>query len=274
MPGMPPPPPGLGAADQLLAGMGGSTSADEASSHKLRQEILSRIGEQVKDLILQAKRDSEAKVKTELKMVNDAMAQMDANLDMLNKQLDDMEESPTEALEQHTAIKALAKVEQQWGKELGKLKLELHQTIYAHNHNADLLKQQKEALDQIRSEIEGQKQTASADRIKLAKSQLVKMETLQKVSKGRKLEPLFQRLAAVEQRLMAAWRWQAMAAANAQLAGAAAAARPIAKASAGKVTAFFPEAEESVDKPAFRRPTDEEVQAQLAKFAAKEGWTG
>lgn len=257
------PPPGL------PPGLGGESNAEANNHQKLRLEILGRIGDQVKELIQQAKRDSEAKVKTELKMVNDAMMQMDASLDMLSKQLDEMEESSSEALEQHVAIKALAKVEQQWGKELGKLKLELHQTIYAHNHNADLLKQQKEALDLIRTEIEGQKPTASSERIKNAKTQLAKMDSLQKASKGRKLEPLFQRLAAVEQRLVAAWRWQTMAgmrAAGAQIPGAALAGfRPQAK-----VAGFFPEVDESLGvKPAFRHPTDEEVQAQLAKFAAK-----
>lgn len=260
VPGGPPGlPPGLG-------GDPGDGHASEANHAELRQEILGRIGEQVKKLILEAKRDSEAKVKTELKLVNDAMQEMDARLDMLIKQLDEFEDSPAEVLEQHTAIKALAKVEQQWGKELGKLKLELHQTIYAHNHNADILKHQKEALDQLRAEIDGQKFDNSVERIKVAKAQLANIDVLYKAQKGKKLEPLFQRLASVEQRVVAAWRWQAMGG-GIRAPGLAATAPAV----GAKAASFFPEEPEddkSTEKPAFRRPTDEEVQAQIAKFAA------
>lgn len=38
----------------------------------------------------------------------------------------------------------LARIEQQWGQEIRTLKEELHQTILAHNHNADLIKHHKD----------------------------------------------------------------------------------------------------------------------------------
>lgn len=40
-----------------------------------------------------------------------------------------------------------------WETEVGTLKHELWQTIQAHNHNSDLLKHHKEAIDQIQARI-------------------------------------------------------------------------------------------------------------------------
>jgi hypothetical protein len=173
----------------------------------LRKEILLRIGDQVNQLLLQAKKDSESKVKFELKALNDVMRQMDERLDAITATLDEMEQTPKQAVEQHQVAQSLAKLEQQWGKELGKLKQELHQTIFAHNHNADLMKHQKDALDQIRQEIDSQKVSPGNDRIKVAKDKLAKADAMLKnQQKQRKLEPLFRRLTALESKLMA-WRW-------------------------------------------------------------------
>merc|ERR1740127_434897 len=44
----------------------------------------------------------------------------------------------------------LSKIEQQWGQEIRTLKQELHQTILAHNHNADLIKHHKDTIDALR----------------------------------------------------------------------------------------------------------------------------
>merc|ERR1719401_273817 len=176
-------------------------------STDLRRDILARIGDQVNQLLLQAKKDSESKVKFELKSLNDVMKVMDERLDAIVQQLDEIEQTPKQAVESHTVAHSLAELEQQWGKELGKLKQELHQTIFAHNHNADLMKHQKDALDQIRIEIESQKSSPASERIKLAKDKLAKADALLKgQQKQRKLEPLFKRLATLEQKLMQ-WRW-------------------------------------------------------------------
>lgn len=196
--------------DAISVGLG----AEAEVSPDLRQEILARIAEQVKELIKQARLDSEAKVRADLKVLNTAIQEMDGRLDVLLRSLDELETSntaqPRQAVEQHTVAQALAKVEQQWGKELGKLKQELHQTIFAHNHNADLMKHQKDALDQIRRELESQR-PPNAERLRMARAQLAKVDALlEGQSKQRRLEPLFSRLAAVEQRLAAAWRWGPM----------------------------------------------------------------
>eukprot|EP00441_Pelagodinium_beii_P038626 CAMPEP_0197636380 /NCGR_PEP_ID=MMETSP1338-20131121/11906_1 /TAXON_ID=43686 ORGANISM="Pelagodinium beii, Strain RCC1491" /NCGR_SAMPLE_ID=MMETSP1338 /ASSEMBLY_ACC=CAM_ASM_000754 /LENGTH=285 /DNA_ID=CAMNT_0043208597 /DNA_START=31 /DNA_END=884 /DNA_ORIENTATION=- len=189
--------------------------AEDQALRDLRAEVSAPIRNKVQALLAQAKRESETKVTAELRILHSAIGEMDSRLDLLVKQLDEVQNSGTtsakgEALEQASVIQALAKVEQWWGKELGKLKTELHQTIYAHNHNADLMKHQKETLDQIRNEIDV-RATPKPERIKAAKEKLQKIDALQKAGpqKQKRLEPLMQRMAALEQKVVAAWRWNA-----------------------------------------------------------------
>merc|ERR1712217_712198 len=55
-----------------------------------------------------------------------------------------------------TLSKVLSDVEQRWEQEIKAVKRELHQTILAHNHNADLMADHKTAIDKIRAEIDEQ----------------------------------------------------------------------------------------------------------------------
>jgi hypothetical protein len=187
--------------------MGTAAAAVAQVPADVRAEILARIGDRVTQLLGAARKDSESKVKAELGAMHAIMGKMDSSIDALVRQLDEIEEAPEQDVEPQTVAQALAKLEQQWGKELGKLKQELHQTIYAHNHNADLMKHQKDALDAIRTELEMQKTPNDSDRVKQAKQQLNKADSLLKgQQKARKLEPLFRRLAVIEQKI-AAFRW-------------------------------------------------------------------
>jgi len=194
-----PHPPGLGVEGSPAVAL---PSAEPNAD--IGQDIMVSILDQVKLLLAQARRDSEAKVKNELSSVNEVIQVLDQRLDAMITQLDDAE--APQVVEQHTVAQALAKVEQQWGKELGKLKQELHQTIFAHNHNADLMKHQKESIDEIRAELEKLK-PPSPERIKLAKAHLQKTDQLlNSQQRQRRLEPLFQRLAVLERRLAMGWR--------------------------------------------------------------------
>lgn len=185
--------------------MAGVLGTENVSSD-VRQDILQAIGEKVTLLLGAAKKDSESKVKAELMALNNIVRDMDTRVDEIVKQLDEIEDNPAQAVEPQTVAQALAKLEQQWGKELGKLKQELHQTIYAHNHNADLMKHQKDVLDSLRTELDGSQQSLAGDseRVKLAKLNITKAEALNKRypnSEKAKLEPLFRRLAAIEQQI-------------------------------------------------------------------------
>eukprot|EP00931_Biecheleriopsis_adriatica_P086042 TRINITY_DN6077_c0_g2_i1.p1 TRINITY_DN6077_c0_g2~~TRINITY_DN6077_c0_g2_i1.p1 ORF type:complete len:320 (+),score=110.93 TRINITY_DN6077_c0_g2_i1:104-1063(+) len=217
MAGAPPglsPAPGLAPPPGALMGANGCSGAEEAGGPDLRQEVSAKIAAQVQSLLLQAKKESEQKVTAELKLLHSVMQEMDARLDNITKQLDELPQQsrPAEAMEQAAVVQALAKVEQQWGKELRKLKGELHQTIFAHNHNADLMRHQKETLDNICKEIGAHSNSdAASAKVQVAKEQLAKVQNLQKGAlKQKKLEPLVQRMAALEQKIAAtaSWRWQ------------------------------------------------------------------
>merc|ERR1719414_1978872 len=75
---------------------------------------------------------------------------MDTRLDQLLAELDGIEPRAEPPLDSEHIGQLLSKIEQQWGQEIRTLKEELHQTILAHNHNADLIKHQKDTIDALR----------------------------------------------------------------------------------------------------------------------------
>jgi len=178
----------------------------------LQKEISGTIEAQVLRLIDQARHDTENKVKMELKGIREAMMVMDGRLDQLLAQLDGIEVSePQEApLDAEAVGQLLSKIEQQWGQEIRTLKQELHQTILAHNHNADLIKHHKDTIDALRERcMKFQGSTVKTSEIQ---QQLQRLDVrLKQQQKQRKLEPLFERIAALEQRVAAAqnaaWRY-------------------------------------------------------------------
>merc|ERR1719343_561058 len=77
-------------------------------------------------------------IQDKITLVNERVMRMDAgNHGMLKADL----------------AKSIAKLEEVWESEVSTLKHELWQTIQAHNHNADLLKHHKDALDQVQSTL-------------------------------------------------------------------------------------------------------------------------
>merc|ERR1719487_968981 len=95
-----------------------------------------------------------------------------------------------DTIDRNSLGQLLQKIEHRWGKELATLKQELHQTILAHNHNADLMRHHKDALDHLRTQLM-QKQGQPAPQVT---AQLGKLEQLlqQDNLKQRKLDSLTQ----------------------------------------------------------------------------------
>lgn len=200
--------PGLG----ISASFG---AVGEGRGLELQKEISSTIKAQVLRLLEQVRHDTESKVKIELKHIRTAMMAMDARLDQLLSQLDCIEQpEPSEApLDAKAIDQLLCKIEQQWGQEIRTLKQELHQTILAHNHNADLIKHHKDTIDSLRERCA--KLAGNSVKTSEIQQQLQRLDTrLKQQHKQRKLEPLFERLFALEQRVAAAaqhsWRYPAM----------------------------------------------------------------
>lgn len=198
------PPPGLppGLEDAQVDSRPQGNSNNQRPGDQMQSHISDTIGSQVRQMISQAKNDSEVKVKRELGKVHTWIRTMDEMLDNMLAHLDKTD-GPKVEVDSATVSQLLAQIEQQWTKELSMLKQELHQTILAHNHNADLMKHQKDMLETVRQQLE---QIGQADQIDV---QLQKVDVLLKGQpKQKKLEPLFARLAALEQRVATSFAMQ------------------------------------------------------------------
>merc|ERR1719433_1420358 len=142
---------------------------------------------------------------------------IDGRLDQLLAQLDGIEPRQQEPpLDAEHIGGLLSKIEQQWGQEIRTLKEELHQTILAHNHNADLIKHHKDTIDNLRercTRLQGGNARSGAE----IQQQLTRLDNLIRSQQTqRKMEPLFDRLSNLERNVTnvtarsAAWRYPAM----------------------------------------------------------------
>jgi len=213
----PPAPPGLFLGSARPAGSAPTPGGDDGALEK-QHEISGTIAAQVTRLLEQARVDTENKVKVELKGIRDVMVAIDGRLDQLLAQLDSIEPRQQEPpLDAEHIGQLLSKIEQQWGQEIRTLKEELHQTILAHNHNADLIKHHKDTIDALRercTRIQGGG-ARSGDQIQQQLSRLDALTRQQQTQ--RKMDPLFERLTNLERNVgnvtaarNAAWRYPAM----------------------------------------------------------------
>jgi len=243
------------------AGNGLGAVGESRGSSDLQKEISSAIEAKVSGLIEEARLDTESKVKMELKSIRDAMMGLDRRLDEMISQLEGVgQQEPAETpLAAETVGQFLSKIEQQWGQEIRTLKQELHQMILAHNHNADLIKHHKDTIDALRDRcVKLQSGSVKTPEIQ---QQLLRLDMrLKQQQKQRKLEPLYDRLATLEQRVAAAaqtaaWRYPAMPPAAMMPPGMGPAAGGIIPGKGGGT------------KAAYKCPTDEEVHARLSKLS-------
>lgn len=245
-------------------------------------------------MIEQVRHDTESKVKVELKSIVEAMKAMDGRLDQLLAQLDGMDppQKGEPPLDAEAVGSLLSKIEQQWGQEIRTLKQELHQTILAHNHNADLIKHHKDTIDALRERCT--KLQSSNVKTSEIQQQLQRLDTrLKQQQKLRKLEPLYERLGALEQRVAAAARGAyggypgmpmvppgvpgvppgvppgmmppGIGALGMGLAGKGAGPKGAGAGLAGAQAAAAAQ-KSGGDKAAYKYPTDDEVQARLRKL--------
>jgi len=115
-------------------------------------EMLAVVSQRVAPMLVAAARHSETQVSAELRKLDslfqslrDKAARIDAILlakDQSARQL------PKDGIAQ-----LLIDLEQRWDQEIKAVKRELHQTILAHNHNADLMADHKSAIEKILAEL-------------------------------------------------------------------------------------------------------------------------
>jgi len=188
----PPQPPGL-------SPVGAGAAAD------LHEGIARDIGEQVEAMICEAKRKNEATVSKEVAKIKLKMEAMTNKIKMVSERVMKLDPNGTGAgpLLRMDLQKSIAKLDEVWEGEVGLLKQELWQTIQAHNHNADLLKHDKTAIDLISSRVGESVPNPELGRIH---SQLVQVDQMmqQEQPKEQQLDQFTLRLTAVQQQLSVA----------------------------------------------------------------------
>lgn len=177
------------------------------SDSELHHDIARDIGQQVEMMILDAKHQSEAKVGKELQKVKAKMMEMSDKIKAIGEGLTRLE-PPSTGLLKADLQKSITKLEEVWEAEVGTLKHELWQTIQAHNHNADLLKHHKDAIDEVQGRVQETADVAShggAGGISpQVHAQMMEMDKIiqREQAKEDQMEQFVARLAAVQQKIV------------------------------------------------------------------------
>merc|ERR1740117_652393 len=154
-------------------------------------------------MILDAKHKSESTVSKEVAKIKVKMEAMSKKIKIVSDRVAKLDSTGTGPLLKSDLQKSIAKLEEVWEGEVGSLKHELWQTIQAHNHNADLLKHHKTAIDQIQARAS---ETAPNPELENIHSQLIQVDKVmqREQAKDQQLDQLMLRLTAVQQQLSAA----------------------------------------------------------------------
>lgn len=192
-----------------MASSGGPASAPpaglspgEGEDPDMHHDIARDIGQLVEIMILDAKHNSENKVGKEIQKLKTKMEQMNDKLKMISERLSRLEPNSGGLLKSDLQ-KSLGKLEEVWEGEVGALKHELWQTIQAHNHNADLLKHHKDAIDQVQTSMS--ESASSTPDLEQVHAQLVQVDRVmqREMQKDNQIDQLMQRLTVVQQQLTA-----------------------------------------------------------------------
>lgn len=117
------------------------------------QEMLTAVSHRVTSMLQGATKASESQVNAEIRRLEAGFAALHSKVVRVEQLLSSQDQS-VRWRQQDNLSKVLADVEQRWETEIKAVKRELHQTILAHNHNADLMADHKAAIDKIRAEID------------------------------------------------------------------------------------------------------------------------
>lgn len=177
-------------------GMAAGAPAVDADMH---HDIARDIGQQVEIMILDAKHQSETKVGKEIQKIKVKMESMQEKIKMITERVARLEPGSGGLLKADLQ-KSIAKLEEVWEGEVGTLKHELWQTIQAHNHNADLLKHHKDAIDQVTSRMTD---SAPNPELEQVHQQLMAVDKVmqREIDKEKQMDTLMQRLTVVQQQL-------------------------------------------------------------------------
>lgn len=143
-PASPPPPPSH-APPVVLQGMDGHLVANDA--------VLAAVTDRIMPMLAAATRASEQQVGAEMRKLQSGFAALTAKAGRVQSLLQ-ARDGPDRGPQQDPLYQTLMEVERRWDQEIKAVKRELHQTILAHNHNADVMADHKTAIDKICAEVD------------------------------------------------------------------------------------------------------------------------
>lgn len=217
----------------------------------LHGDVALAIGQQVEQMIYQAKMDSEARVRHDISAARSQLQHMEGLIVELSDRVARCVRSggpaaggSSQMVDRAFLSQKISQLEQKWGSEVKALKQDLHRTILAHNHNSDLMRHHRDALDEARRRLDAQQPPRAAQ----VDAQIERVDRMLRAgqAKQRTLDALAERLLALEGQVGAMLPPYPGAAAG------AAAATPVMSARRG-------------DEP----PTQEEVRNRLLQAAAR-----
>merc|ERR1719159_425023 len=103
---------------------------------------------------------------------------------------------PVQTVDRVYLSNKISELEQKWGSEVKALKQDLHRTILAHNHNSDLMRHHRDALDEARRKLDSQTQPKAEQ----VDAQIDKVDRMLRagLAKQRAVDALTERLATLE----------------------------------------------------------------------------
>lgn len=172
-----------------------------AGGGDMHHDIARDIGQQVEVMILDAKRQSETKVGKEIQKIKAKMEAMHQKIKLINERVSRIEPGNA-SFRKADLVKSIIRLEEVWEGEVNTLKHELWQTIQAHNHNADLLKHHKDAIDQVQNRMP---EVAPSPELEQIHQQLLQVDKVmkQELAKEQQMDQLLQRITVVQQQLTA-----------------------------------------------------------------------
>eukprot|EP00933_Yihiella_yeosuensis_P083199 TRINITY_DN97390_c0_g1_i1.p1 TRINITY_DN97390_c0_g1~~TRINITY_DN97390_c0_g1_i1.p1 ORF type:complete len:316 (+),score=101.82 TRINITY_DN97390_c0_g1_i1:79-948(+) len=267
----PPPPPGI-----VTAASAGTSPDADLGQHV--DDVVREIGQQVEMMILGAKHNSETKVGKEIQKIKVKMEAMAEKIKMVNDRVAGVERGNSGLLKSDFQ-QSIAKLEEVWEGEVSNLKHELWQTIQAHNHNADLLKHHKDAIDQVQNRMTDSAPNPELEQVHAQLMQVDKVMQREMV-KEEQMNQLMQRLTVVQQQLSAGIGHWAAAGSSPFLAQAAAAGVGLAGAgiSAGNANANAKKSQKKAPKAKASKASAAllagaaNLRAEAPEFVPTSGW--
>jgi len=169
----------------------------------VQADVATAIGAQVEQMIQQAQKDSEQRVRHELSVARQQLQQMEALIGELGERVQLCRRNngggsvdSGQTVDRNFLNSKIAALESKWGSEVKALKQDLHRTILAHNHNSDLMRHHRDALDEARKRLDAHA-TPKAEQVD---EQIAKVDRMLRAgqAKQRALDALTERLTALE----------------------------------------------------------------------------